>query len=323
MELEGSDFVVGNLECLSAGVDGENTEKRPRLKTETKTLGYLTQINLGLACLANNHVYDNLEDGFRRTTVFLKQNNIDFTGASLGNSEAVSEYEIEIKGIRLAFFNYVSEDTNPGLPSDAGVRLSILNKQKILEDLSRVRDVDHRILILHWGGKYENSYYPGPSQIQMARDFIKGGADLIIGHHSHTLQPGFIYRGKSVFFSLGNFCFADINSDHRVKEIKYRRWKESAIIKVNFNKENYRLSRVPFRLENLRTLKDQSVDRRYRVRRNYFKLILFSRFFWFIYYFGNKYLRPVIWELRRSDPERNLMKRLFGLNRGKIMGMFK
>ncbi len=322
-ELMASDLVVGNLECLSAGSEGENTEKKPRLKTNPETLEYLKQVNLGLACLANNHVYDNLDDGFRQTTTFLKKNNIPYVGADLDNSAQVSSNQIEIKGLRFAFLNYVSKDTNPGLPPDAGVNLSILEEQKVVDDLRGAKDMDYRILILHWGGRYENSYYPGPAQIRMARSFIKAGADLIIGHHSHTLQPSYVYRNKSVFFSIGNFCFSDIQSDDRVKEIKYKRWKESAVVKVHFTRENYRSSLLHFRLENLQTLKDQTLARGHRMRGKYFKLILFSRVFWLIYYFGYKYLRPVAWEFRRTDPDRSILKRIFGLNRGKIRGMFK
>ncbi len=342
-DLEGiladADLVAGNLECLSAGTGGENLQKKPRLKTDTETLGYLKKINLGLACLANNHVYDNLQDGFRKTTDFLQQNDIHFLGASLeeshedahanqgdpsqAKSESGSVLKLRIKGIRFAFFNYVAADTNPGIPRDAGVHLNILDRQQVLDDLAAAGEEDYRILILHWGGKYENSYYPGPQQMKMAREFIKGGADLIIGHHPHTLQPVLHYHGKSVFFSLGNFCFADIISDGRVKEVRHRRWKESAIVNIRFSKDHYHTELVPFRLDQLRTIRDRSILRRFNIRQQYFKLIRFSRLFWFIYYFGFKYLRPVVWEMRRPDPDKSLLKRLSGLNLEKIRGLFR
>ncbi|MFC2113430.1 CapA family protein [Bacteroidota bacterium] len=322
-DLGEADLVVGNIECMSEGTKGENLQKKPRLKTDIDTLNFLKQINVGLACLAHNHVYDNLEDGFQKTTAFLEQNNIQYVGAAMGKSRSNSMLKIEINGILLAFINYVSSDTNPGIPPEADINLSILEKQEVLDDIAEAEDADFRILILHWGGKYENSFYPGPSQIRLAREFLTAGVDLIIGHHPHTLQPSLSYPGKKVFFSLGNFCFADIISDGRVKEIKYRRWKESAIVKVSFTKEGFQTSLVPFRLENLHTVKDKSVLYRLRFRQQYFNLIRISRLFWLIYYFGFKYLRPVVWELRRADSERSLLKRLFGLNRKKIQGMFK
>lgn len=322
-DLNESDLVVGNLECLTSGSKGENIKKKPRLKTDPDTLDYLKQINLGLACLANNHVYDNLEDGFRQTTDFLTRNSIPYIGATLDNSKKDSAHEISINGIRFAFLNYVAQDTNPGLPPDAGIHLSILDQQRVIEDIGRLSDIDYKILVLHWGGNYENSYFPGPDQIMMAREFIDAGADLLIGHHSHTLQPSYRYNKKSVYFSLGNFCFSDIKSDDRIKEIKYRRWKESSVLKIHFTKETYHSSMVYFRLDNLHTIKDPFLSRGHRRRGIYFKFILFSRVFWFIYYFGYKYIRPVIWELNRKEPDRSMLKRLFGLNLKKIRGMFK
>ena len=71
----------------------------------------------------------------------------------------------------LTFFNYVAADTNPGLPRDAGVHLSILDRQQVMDDLAAAGEEDYRILMLHWGGKYENSYYPGPQQVKMAREW--------------------------------------------------------------------------------------------------------------------------------------------------------
>jgi hypothetical protein len=46
-----------------------------------------------------------------------------------------------------------------------------------------------------------------------------------------------------------------------------------------------------------------SIIRQFKIRKQYFKLILFSKLFWFIYYFGFIYLRPVVWEMRRPHPD--------------------
>ena len=333
--LADADLVAGNLECLAAGSDGENMQKKPRLKTDVETLGYLGHIKLGLACLAHNHVYDNLKDGYQKTVSYLKQNGIHYLGAwpdekSPGDpttgesaSDPGSILRLEIKGIRFAFFNYVAADTNPGLPEGAGIKLSLLDRQRVIQDLEESREADFRILLLHWGGRYENSYFPGPGQVRMAKEFIRAGADLIIGHHSHTYQPVMRYRGKTAAFSLGNFCFADINSDGMVKEIRYRRWRESAVFKANFDRDGYRTQVIPFRLHGFRTVPAGGLRKRYAIRQFIFGLMRITGIFWYIYYFGYRYLRPVAWELRRRDPDRTLIQRLFGLKPERIGRMFK
>src|SRR6056297_425775 len=67
-EFESADYVIGNLESIAKGTEGENLQKKPRLTTTVNTLEYLKDIYLDVACLAQNHVYDHLEDGFVKTT---------------------------------------------------------------------------------------------------------------------------------------------------------------------------------------------------------------------------------------------------------------
>ena len=42
----------------------------------------------------------------------------------------------------------------------------------------------------------------------MGRLAVDSGADLILGHHSHRIQPIELYKGVYICYSLGNFCFA-------------------------------------------------------------------------------------------------------------------
>ena len=36
---------------------------------------------------------------------------------------------------------------------------------------------------------------------------IDEGADVVVGHHPHVLQGIDTYKGKTIAYSLGNFCF--------------------------------------------------------------------------------------------------------------------
>ena len=42
----------------------------------------------------------------------------------------------------------------------------------------------------------------------MGRLAIDSGADLVIGHHSHRINPIERYNGKYIVYSVGNFSFA-------------------------------------------------------------------------------------------------------------------
>lgn len=67
-------------------------------------------------------------------------------------------------------------------------------------------EADWLIVQLHWGT--EMSRLPSPEQRQMARRLVDAGADLIIGHHPHVLQPLEIIDQVPVWYSLGNFSFS-------------------------------------------------------------------------------------------------------------------
>jgi len=65
--------------------------------------------------------------------------------------------------------------------------------------------VDFIVVVMHWGTEKEHK--PNSQQKAMARELIDAGADLIVGHHPHVLQPVEQYKGKYIAYSLGNFVF--------------------------------------------------------------------------------------------------------------------
>ena len=105
--LKSFDYVIGNLECLAQGDEGENELKRPRLKTTVETFNYLSDIGVNVVELAHNHVYDNLQDGFNKTIAFLDSKNIQHLGASIDASQANQPLIIEKEDISICLLNYV------------------------------------------------------------------------------------------------------------------------------------------------------------------------------------------------------------------------
>jgi len=61
------------------------------------------------------------------------------------------------------------------------------------------------IVCLHWGPEW--THLPHPDQLRLARHAIDSGADLVVGCHSHTIQAYEQYKGKWIFYGIGNFLF--------------------------------------------------------------------------------------------------------------------
>jgi len=52
-----------------------------------------------------------------------------------------------------------------------------------------------------------NSAEPAEFVVEAARRFVDCGAEVVIGHGPHQLRPIEIYRGRPIFYSLGNFMY--------------------------------------------------------------------------------------------------------------------
>jgi len=78
-------------------------------------------------------------------------------------------------------------------------------------DIARLKGrVDRVVATFHWGVPYVRE--PSADDRAKARFAIDCGADIVIGHHPHIVQPFELYRGRPIFYSVGNFTFGSGNS---------------------------------------------------------------------------------------------------------------
>jgi poly-gamma-glutamate synthesis protein (capsule biosynthesis protein) len=77
---------------------------------------------------------------------------------------------------------------------------------KIAIDISKAKEeADVVIVSMHSGVEYVQELTS--FQKELSRIAIDAGADLVIGHHPHVVQKYELYKGKYIFYSLGNFLF--------------------------------------------------------------------------------------------------------------------
>ena len=308
--LKDADLVVGNLECTAKGNKGVNLNKKPRLSTDIETLNYLGNLNIGLTSLATNHIYDNLDDGFYNTINFLKSKNIEHVGCSTSKEEKHHILRKNINGISFCFFNYVTPDTNPTIPPEGNIYPSIFNLENCVADLKMNKDADYKIILIHWGGEFEGGIYPGINQHNRAKSLVNGGADLIIGHHSHTFQPYIKFRNKYIFYSLGNFCFDDIYCDGKLRSMSQKRLRQSAVVQINFEKKRYVVKLIPILNKKLTIQPAPFFLYTIKWRNLSFKFIKTIKPLWKLYILYFKKMRPIIKGIFRLDKDRSIVKRI-------------
>lgn len=197
-KLQSSDAVVANLEGPVTDFDSISNsnieEKRFVFTFDPEILPALKESNIKIVSIDNNHILNFKQDGLRQTIENLTEQGISYFGNPLDRRPLYKN----INGLDFAFISYnqfISPDT-----------------ESILEQIESTNDrSDHLIIFAHWGDEYEE--HPNKKQVTLAKAFIDSGADLVIGAHPHVIQDREIYKGRYIYYSLGNFIFDQYFND--------------------------------------------------------------------------------------------------------------
>ena len=204
------DLRIGNFESPVWGTGGVNTLKNPRLCTTRQAAELLGPLELDVALLATNHIYDCREEGFENTISFLRDKGILWLGAGRTREEAAEPLIVTRKGMKTGLLNYCGDETEPSIPQDAGIVVNRLEEERVLEDVKQLSSqVDVVIVLFHWG-EIERVRYPSVWQRKLARRTIEAGANLVVGGHAHALQGDEQWAGGHIFYSMGNFLFSPV-----------------------------------------------------------------------------------------------------------------
>lgn len=162
-------------------------------------------------CLANNHVFDYGQEGFEETLASLAQDGILHFGAGFADQHAGNPLIFPAGKVPVALLGYCWLETGalPAAPMTAGV--APLDVGRILGDMARARSegAERVVVCLHWG--VEDVYLPRWEDIQTAHILIDAGADLVVGHHAHRIQPIEQYRDRFISYGLGNCIMPDLD----------------------------------------------------------------------------------------------------------------
>lgn len=206
-DLQGSDIVVGNMEFPIA----PPFTSKPRIfNCHPEVLPALRKAGFTMMHIANNHILDQGDRGVVTTMGYIRNSGMDYLG--VGENEAAARAGLVkiVKGIRIGFIGYTGllNYHRPRRPS--GYNLNWLyDRKKVIADIEAMKKrADFIIMIAHVGVEYDRM--PSARDVALMREYIDHGADLIIGHHSHVIQPVERVVAKDgrtgfIFYSLGNF----------------------------------------------------------------------------------------------------------------------
>lgn len=241
--LRSADLAFCNLECPLSET-GIKINKPYCFRAHPSTVKCLVDAGFDIVSLANNHSMDCSRQGLVDTMRCLDDAGIAHTGTADTLQDSLNPTILEIDGLKIVFLV-----RNALYPEGIWLRpeqpnVAPLDPDRILDQIKRAkRRADVVIVSLHWGIEYRK--HPTENQTELARKMIDAGADLILGHHPHVVQPVEEYNGGVIAYSLGNFLF----------DSPYPQCRESVILKCSLSRQGVTdLELLPVKLENCRPI---------------------------------------------------------------------
>ena len=200
-------IVVGNLECPATKVKAP-VFKRYIFRGEPEHLFTLRKHGFTHLNLCNNHSIDQGREGLMDTKHNIERAGMTPAGAGRNMAEAAQPVLLTNKprnvwlltSLRMALENWALLNDRPCVSQEP--------MDSLILRIRRLKKSDPKAVVivsLHWGG--EHTLRPVPLQRMEAHALINAGADALICHHTHTLQTIEEYKGKKIFYSIGNFIF--------------------------------------------------------------------------------------------------------------------
>ncbi|MBQ8154236.1 MAG: CapA family protein [Prevotella sp.] len=235
---QSSDLVVANLECPATKIK-QPAYKQFIFRAEPEWLPALKAHGITHLNLANNHSVDQGRRGLADTMKNIEEAGMIPVGAGDNMQEASRPvllasvprkvYLLSSLQMPLENFSYLPEKTSVS-HEDIDSLLVRVRQLKVKDQQCYV------IVSLHWGG--EHTLKPVPQQYQQAHLLIDAGADALICHHTHTLQTIEQYKGKPIYYSIGNFIF------DQQKPINTK----ACMVKVTITKESSHVETIPIEI---------------------------------------------------------------------------
>ena len=238
--LRSAQVVVGNLECPATSIHAP-VQKRFIFRAEPQWLSVLRKHGFTHLNLANNHSIDQGRGGLTDTQRNIRKAGMTPVGAGRNMGEAAQPVLLADKprkvwlvaSLRLALENYAYLPDKPCVSQEP--------MDSLLTRVHRLKQQDPKCVVivsLHWGA--EHTLTPVPSQRLEAHRLIQAGADALICHHTHTLQTVEQYKGRDIYYSIGNFIF------DQAKPLNAK----ACMVKVEVSKDSVRTTPIPILIRN-------------------------------------------------------------------------
>lgn len=234
-----SDYSIVNLECPVVYNNAKPIEKcGPNLCCKKNGIEALKWAGFDCVTLANNHFYDFGEVGVKDTIDACGEHNLDYVGGGVDLKDSSKILYKSIAGKKLAIINCCEHEFSIATEISGGSNpLNVVQQYYAIQEAKK--NADNILVIVHGG--VELFWLPSKRMIETYRFFIDAGADAVVNHHQHCYSGYEVYKGKPIFYGLGNFCFdgGSIGNGER--------WTSGFMAEIEFGNEDVKYVLYPYR----------------------------------------------------------------------------
>lgn len=206
--IQNYDLAFYNQETIIGGKNlGLSTY--PRFNSPEEIGDALIDVGFNIVSLANNHSLDKGEQGIIHSNQYWRTKDVMVSG-TFDSFEDRNKINIQSKNnISYTLLSYTTSTNGIPVPEGKEYLVNVYNDELVKEDIERVRDeADVIIVSMHWGVEYTHT--PTSEQRRIANYLAELGADIVVGHHPHVIEPIEFIDDTLVIYSLGNFISAQI-----------------------------------------------------------------------------------------------------------------
>lgn len=195
VERKAKDLWIGNFEGVASDITNKTGMAAQVFRVAPEALKSLRHFNI--YGFANNHAMQHGKEAYGQTVDALTNFGCQLFGSN-DRKTIMTEHQgkkVSVTGCCFRIDEFIETPSywyNPEY-SDIKTEIEALPKDAF------------KVFFVHWGNEYINR--PSSQQKKFAHWLIDAGFDLIIGMHPHVLQGYEDYKGKRIYYSLGNFVF--------------------------------------------------------------------------------------------------------------------
>jgi len=232
--LQEADLLFGNLESIVSD-KGYQVKQTYPFRADPAAKEGLKKADFDVLSCANNHSLDYGETALKDGVVKLTQSGIDCAGAGL-KQKAYSPVIKQKNDTKVAYLAYTYLAPDNWKATENKVGIAWLNEKNLKQGIQKAKEKSDLVVVsFHFGEEYEKK--PNSHQKHYSHLAIDSGADLVIGHHPHVIQPVEQYKDGWIAYSLGNFVFDQDFSEETMRGLVLRVSAKKGEIKKVTSKE--------------------------------------------------------------------------------------